>query len=202
MLSLEANYDIIFLLSFAKSQYDELHKSEINLLAYLAMLLSIYDGRKSHEWGYLFSYHSFGGPDCYELHNEIENLTTSGIIRESKNDYLCVDYYISFKKYLLELERFKWRKKYLQTSIDACLTKSLPLISIAINEEPGISSAKKLQRKIVLHSSDNTGLYEDFKALKCALGDLRENIIIPASVWIEYLLMSHCKSQEVLHDRQ
>jgi hypothetical protein len=85
----EANFDVLYLLKLSKIKYNELHYTEINILAYLALLLSIYDGNKTNDWQYSFSYHSFGGPISSEIMTEVGKLLKQGIITSSNNN----DYY-------------------------------------------------------------------------------------------------------------
>ena len=95
---------------------------------------------------------------------------------------------------------FNWRIKYLSASIDACSTRTLPAVSRAIYEEPGLKRARKIGGKLSLHSSTNDSLYEYFGNLRQAVGDVRNEIIIPASIWIDYLTLESEKKRGDIHD--
>ncbi|NRS51445.1 hypothetical protein [Brevibacillus sp. HB2.2] len=204
----EASFDILYLLMISQKKYDELHRTEITLLSYLSLLLSIYDGHKSNEWVYHFSHHKFGGPFSSEINNELDLLIRKGTVISSTGE----DFYTISNKAgtvittglfneFMQLDRFKWRIKYLDASISACLTKSLPIVSRAINEEPELSLAQEHGIKTTLHSKDSNSLYEQFGALKNAIGDFRNDIFIPASIWIDYLLLLSEKKTGEPNDR-
>lgn len=201
----EANSDVLYLLINSKKYFDDLHLTEICILSYLGLLLSIYDGYKSTDWNYSFSYHSLGGPDSAEILNEIETLERNGFIKKSKTNqdfYTITDNInLEYISQLFLLDRFKWRIKYLSAGISACLTKSLPTISRAIKEEPCLSQAEDLGIKTVLYGSNSDKLYHYFKLLRDSLGDVRSNIIVPASIWIDYLTLLSDKRQDEINDR-
>ena len=196
----ESNFDILFLLSISQKKYSELHLAELNILAYLSQLLSVYDSYRIDDWGYYFSYHSLGGPYSTEILNELNTLEENFTIKrlDTGNNYYSLKYPENINKLinkLLLFERFKWRKKYLNAAIDACLSKTLPRVTRAIRFEPGLLNATEMNRRQVLHKAESDNIYEYFKMLSHALGDIREDILIPASVWIDYLVLLSDKQQ-------
>ncbi|MBD8498515.1 hypothetical protein [Paenibacillus arenosi] len=121
-------------------------------------------------------------------------LKRKGIVFESKEtpNYYSISDSTNVIESVLKLskfDRFKSRAMYLETAFNACLTKSLPEVFHALKEEPGLSDAEEIGSRTVLHSESNKMIYEYFGALKRELGDIREDILIPASVWIDYLLL-------------
>lgn len=202
---IEANFDLLYLLKISTKKYNELHLSEINTLIYLSQLLSVYDSHNIEEWEYYFSYHSLGGPYCSEIINEINDMVRVGTITRTEigEDYYTIinfDYVNNLIESLIHFGRFKWRINYLNASLNACLTKTLPSLSRAIKQEPAISKAIELNKKIILHKTENDNIYDYFRMLNDALGNVREDILIPASIFIDYLLLLSDKQQEDIND--
>lgn len=122
----------------------------------------------------------------------MRNLSETGKIETNDNFYFNLeDVTVTNKLELLSQQYiFNWRTKYIECSINATLTKSIPKVLNAIQNEPGIRYYKQLERSGVLHDESDKeidGLFSDFSVLKEVVGDSREQILVPASIWIEYL---------------
>lgn len=175
-----------------KIKYKELSFYEISVLLYLSKLLSIYDGNISSSWKYDFTNSESGAPISRDILNELRNLSETGKIETNDNFYFNLeDVTVTNKLELLSQQYiFNWRTKYIECSINATLTKSIPKVLNAIQNEPGIRYYKQLERSGVLHDESDKeidGLFSDFSVLKEVVGDSREQILVPASIWIEYL---------------
>lgn len=191
-INIYANFDILFLLKNMKIKYKELSFYEISVLLYLSKLLSIYDGNISSSWKYDFTNSESGAPISRDILNELETLSEVGKIETKDNLYFNLnDVTVTGKIELLSQQYiFNWRTKYIECSINATLTKSIPKVLNAIQNEPGIRYYKQLERSGVLHDESDKeidGLFSDFTVLKEVAGDSREQILVPASIWIEYL---------------
>lgn len=191
-INIYANFDILFLLNNMKIKYKELSFYEISVLLYLSKLLSIYDGNISSSWKYDFTNSESGAPISRDILNELETLSETGKIETKDNLYFNLkDVTVANKIELLSQQYiFNWRIKYTECSINATLTKSIPKVLNAIQNEPGIRYYKQLERSGVLHDESDKeidGLFSDFTVLKEVAGDSREQILVPASIWIEYL---------------
>lgn len=191
-INIYANFDVLFLLDKMKIKYKELSFYEINVLLYLSKLLSIYDGNISSSWKYDFTNSESGAPISLDILKELDALFEIGEI-ETKDDlyFNLKDVIVSDKIELLAQQYiFKWRTKYIECSINATLTKSIPKVLNAIQNEPGIRYYKQLERSGVLHDESDKeidDLFNDFAVLKEVVGDGRGEILVPASIWIEYL---------------
>lgn len=81
-----------------------------------------------------------------------------------------------------------WRSKYIEVVFDSLLTKSFPRVVRAVQNEPGISLLESINRtSTLLESSLINALYEDFGVLKEIIGDPQIDLVVPASLWIDYL---------------
>ena len=68
------------------------------------------------------------------------------------------------------------------------MTKSFPKVVCAVQNEPGISLLESINRtSTLLESSLVNDLYEDFGVLREIIGDPQIDLVVPASLWIDYL---------------
>ena len=180
-----ANFDILFYLSHPRNKYAEQTLFEINTMLYLAELLSIYDGCNAQKWGYGFARNKYGAPVSIELMEEVEFLCSkdsSGYYRIS--DTASLNSILSISKSGI----LGWRSKYIEVVFDSLLTKSFPRVVRAVQNEPGISLLESINRtSTLLESSLINALYEDFGVLKEIIGDPQIDLVVPASLWIDYL---------------
>lgn len=191
-INIYTNFDVLYLLNSMKIKYKELSFYEINVLLYLAKLLSIYDGNLSGYWKYDFTNSEAGAPISRDILNEMEVLHEKGNIETQDDIYFM----LKSKDIIDKLEviskqyTFNWRIKYIEGAISATLSKSIPKVMNAIQNEPGIQYYYHLDRSGVLHDESDKevdGLFSDFMILKEVVGDSREQLLVPASIWIEYL---------------
>lgn len=165
---------------------------EINTMLYLAQLLSIYDGNTTSKWGYLFTKNKFGAPISIEIVQEIEKLNSANFLVKDDSGYYRISDAMP-RNMIIKLEDshvFEWKTKYIMATIDSLLTKPLPRIINAVQYEPGISLLDKINRTSILHGDYSSNLlFDDFKAIKELVSDPDVNLVVPASLWIDYLAL-------------
>lgn len=159
-------------------------------MLYLAQLLSIYDGCTTVKWGYLFTKTKYGAPISIEILEEIEALCSKGYLVEDDSGYYCLTDALC-ADIIPQLEQsyiFGWKTKYIMTALDSLLTKPFPKVVNAIQYEPGINLLNKINRTSVLLDGSSTNLlFDDFKIIKEVINDANIDLIVPASLWIDYL---------------
>lgn len=192
IINIYANFDVLYYLSNSVTRYAEQTAFEINTMLYLSLLLSLYDGNATPEWGYLFTRSKFGAPISIEIIEELDRFSINGVLKQEENGYYRLTD-SSFENMVDELAKshmFKWRTKYIRASIDSVLTKPFPRVIDAIQYEPGIRMLKELNRTSVLHGKVSTKLlFEDFKVIREIVNSPNIDLIVPASLWIDYLAM-------------
>lgn len=165
---------------------------EINTMLYLAQLLSIYDGNTTSKWGYFFTKNKFGAPISMEIVQEIKMLSSKNFLLKDDSGYYRISETMP-KNLIIKLEGshvFEWKTKYIMATIDSLLTKPFPKIINAVQYEPGISLLDKINRTSILHGEYSSNLlFDDFKAIKEVVNDPEVNLVIPASLWIDYLAL-------------
>jgi len=189
-VNINANFDVLYYLTHPRNQYIEQTLYEINTMLYLAELLSIYDGCNSLDWGYEFTRNKYGAPISVELIEEVDFLCSKGLLVKDALGYYKISQGASFDT-IQSLSKSKvlgWKTKYIEAVFDSLLTKSFPKVVSAVQNEPGISLLEKIGRtSTLLQSSLVDVLYDDFRILQEIIGDSPIDLVVPASLWIDYL---------------
>lgn len=190
-MNINANFDMLHYLSHPRNKFPEQTLYEINTMLYLAELLSIYDGHHSQEWGYEFARNKYGAPVSKELIEETDFLYAKGYLKKDRMGYYSLSDTNSTRHLLSSMSNLKilgWKSKYIEAVFDSLLTKSFPKVVHAVHYEPGISYLENINRtSTLLESSLENSLYEDFSVLHEMIGDPQIDLVVPASLWIDYL---------------
>ena len=156
----------------------------------LKSTLCIYDGCNAQKWGYGFARNKYGAPVSIELMEEVEFLCAKGYLSKDSSGYYRISDTASLNS-ILSISKsgiLGWRSKYIEVVFDSLLTKSFPRVVRAVQNEPGISLLESINRtSTLLESSLINALYEDFGVLKEIIGDPQIDLVVPASLWIDYL---------------
>ncbi|MGE5479644.1 MAG: hypothetical protein ACM3U1_04355 [Chloroflexota bacterium] len=179
---------------------------EIQFFAYFSCLLSLYEGNSVEDWRYSFVKTELGSPYSIDIDLSIQTLLGSGKLSKTDNtkEYFTINEAGNeFFSFLNEAaSSLSNRKKYLTTACDILSLTPLGAIKEAIGKEPVLYSAKNsISKKSLLEVSSPATkvLYSQFQNLKVALENKYENLLIPAMVWIEYLVKS---KTEYVNDSQ
>ena len=189
-MNINANFDILFYLTHPRNKYCEQTLFEINTMLYLAELLSIYDGCNSLDWGYGFARNKYGAPVSIEIMDEVDFLCQNGYLLKDQLGYYRLSDKVSIGS-IVSLSKSKflgWKSKYIEAVFDSLLTKSFPKVVHAVQNEPGISFLESIGRtSSLLESGLINALYDDFSTLQEMIGDTQIDLVVPASLWIDYL---------------
>lgn len=121
---------------------------------------------------------------------EVEFLCAKGYLSKDSSGYYRISDTASLNS-ILSISKsgiLGWRSKYIEVVFDSLLTKSFPRVVRAVQNEPGISLLESINRtSTLLESSLINALYEDFGVLKEIIGDPQIDLVVPASLWIDYL---------------
>ena len=184
-----ATYDILSLTIKLEKQLGDVSLDEIQMFAYLACILSIYDGQRANDWGYSFIKNEYGSPYNGNLQNIIDLFYQNDTLTFS-NEYFKTNK-VSIKKFeiIKKLIIYTEREQFLSASTK-CI-KFIPYSSVwqAIFKEPTLFIAKQnTDRKLLLDSEGASIhlLYEQFEYLRCALENNYKNLVIPALIWMTH----------------
>lgn len=193
-----AAYDVLFVVSSLNKRLPEVTTAEVQVLTYLACLLSVYSGKPASDWGYDFAATPESAPFSEQVVLALENLRSAGYLSKTDQHYsVTASGKQEFEMWSM-LARFQERSPYLHGSTGT--TDALPVAAVAngVAQDPQFSSAVKLQSpRALLDDLGNSVLYEDFAVLESALGREISDLLVPAVVWITYLLDSEAPQESV-----
>lgn len=184
-----ATYDILSLTIKLEDSLGDVSESEIQMFAYLACILSIFDGNSANDWGYSFIKNELGSPFSEALSSSIHSLIINeGLV--AKDEYfisneLSVTRFSLFK----ELDVYKKRESYIETAYK-CL-KFIPYSKVrsALFSEPNLKIANNNVNRRLLLDEEGASiqlLYNQFDKLHTALGTNYRSKVIPALVWMSH----------------
>lgn len=185
-----AGYDALQLAAQQTASADGMTAGEMHTLAYLACLLSVYDGHHVRWWGYRFTATRAGAPFAYALDQALTAATDAGLLTRGDRTWS-----ISARG-RVELEQLdplvlnQRRLGYLEAAGGTALAMPLPSVASALSAEPGLRRALRFVRTRELLDEAGVSLLEDqFAALNEALKDdaAARDLLVPAVVWLTYL---------------
>src|ERR1700730_11507 len=83
----EAFYDCLSIVSQLEKPLSGVSRLDLQRLAFLACILSLYRGRPAADWGYRFARTQFGTPFSGEVSDGLEFLAAAGHITERDGRY-------------------------------------------------------------------------------------------------------------------
>src|SRR6266850_770358 len=194
MASPEATFDSLYIVRRLETTLQGVTASEVQLFDYLAQLLAVFRGRPSSEWGYIFARTRHGAPFCTEVTEAMDDLEASGLVEAGS----LSDETMTFKTTsdgemvlngLVDQETLMWRIPLLEASCSSSFMLPIAGLREALRAEPTIKNASgHAGPQELLAGPALELLYEQFDALRQLLGDQVTDLLVPASVWLAYLL--------------
>ena len=185
----EASFDILFVVSEISDDLGEISLSAVQIFIYLACLLGLYDRKPISSWGYTFISTPASSPFSLELFTAIEFLKSRHLL-ESNEDKLHITK--AGKRELglwLSLGRFTERIPYLRGSTGASAAMPVSSVEEGVTREPHLARALELDvPQELLEDANLVQVYDQFAVLKSTLGNEVPDYMVPAVVWLSFLL--------------
>jgi hypothetical protein len=184
-----ATYDSLYLIKSLNVYVDQTTLPELHVFAYLSCLLALYDGRPVSEWGYEFVATESTSPFSRDLFDSTQSLVSSGLLRADIDSFELTDDGVTELKQWRRLQRFSERTVYLRGATGAASALPVNAVAQGLAQEPQIYLAGVLNSpRPLLDDAGRAALYEHFNALESALGRTASDLMVPAIIWITYLL--------------
>lgn len=167
---------------------------ELHLFAYLACLVSIYDGREANEWQYAFVATPAGAPYAETLAQETDRLRAAGRLLD--DGLLLVPSELGLRELDLvgDFASARARRPYLEAASAAASLLPLPTVVHAVTQEPGLRHALTAEAsRALLGDAELTLVDEQFDAVAGALADRsseHRDLLVPTTLWLSYLDVS------------
>jgi hypothetical protein len=205
-----ASFDVISVVSLL-NPVEPPSEFEIHTFLYLGCLLYLFDGHPASSWGYSFSAVPPTVPFSTTLSMTIDQLVSSGLLGRIDDaseatssvgggDTLEEEMYALPSKYRLtedgrqelkflsSLHTLQERAKYLEAAASTSLVYSVPAVINSLVHEPQLWQAVRTQvPRSLLAAITSRPLYEQFEALRDAIGGEVRHLSIPATVYVGYL---------------
>lgn len=184
-----AAFDSLYLVGHLTAGSPKITLPELHVFAYLACLLAVYDGRPVATWGYEFVATENTAPFSKDLLEATESLTSAGLFYGESKLYSLSDDGIQELSNWEKLRRFSDRRRYLRAATDTATALPVNAVAEGISHEPQISLANALNSpRPLLDDAGRTALHSHFEALEKALGRNVSDLIVPAIIWVTFLL--------------
>lgn len=189
-----ASYDALFLVG-RLARHHPPARIDIHTFAYLACLMSVYDGQPAHEWGYSFSAVPPTLPYSPTLDGAVRSLLEAKYIAPSSSSDASelAEFELTSEgrnelDFLSGLSLLASRLQFLEAATSAAVFTSTAAVVNSLANEPQLAAATKLNSsRQLLTASSTTRLYAEFDALSRAIGKEDVNLILPASMYVNYL---------------
>ena len=164
--------------------------SEIHLLAFLSCLLALYRGRAVGMWGYTFAVTEEGYPFSPDVQAAVDALLQQGVLLADADGFLAVTNGSTNELALLRsLSTFHERDEYIDGACGSTLALPTGTIRDAVAHAPDVRGALRMgQTRLLLTQSGRNLLHDQFAALSQAVGIDVADLMVPAVVWLTYLL--------------
>lgn len=184
-----ATYDALYITRHLGLGNENVTLPEIHVFAYLACLLAVYDGRPVSTWGYNFVATESTAPFTNEMLEATDALVSAGLLARDERLFSTTDGGAEELERWQRLQRFKARTRYLRGATGTAAALPINAVTEGLSNDPQISVANYLQSpRPLLDDAGLTALHSQFRALESALGKDVSDLMVPAIVWITYLL--------------
>ncbi|HTB11088.1 MAG TPA: hypothetical protein VK752_05945 [Bryobacteraceae bacterium] len=188
MVSPYAAFDSLYIAAALKTNVQYPVIAEVHVLAYLAVLLSLYRGQPVSDWGYGFAGTRDGSPFSPEIDGAIRALTGTGLLRSSEGRIGITESGTAELSALTDFSQNRERVFYLEPACSSTLTMPVGVIRHALAQEPTLKPTSRLvTTRPLLDGPYMSKLYDQFEALGRTVGVEHHDLLIPATVWLGYL---------------
>ena len=184
-----ASFDCLGLGTRLQGALGDTSDPELHMFAYLSCLLWLYRGHPVSDWGYSFTGTREGAPFSTDMEHALVELATSGHISDDPNHRVVTPGGSELFAELRELTLNRTREPYLEGACSTALAFPPGRVRDALVRQPELKRAHLTGAATQL-LDDRTAdvMYGQFQQLSQALGVDTHDLMIPATVWVEYLL--------------
>lgn len=161
---------------------------EIHAFAYLACLLSLFERHSPSQWGYKFTALPPTLPYAPAITDGVKALEAALLIRRVGDAFAPTDVGVHQASLWSGLGQLAWRRRYLDGATGASLISGVPGVTNSLSNEPQLQRASDLgQPRELLEEATLIPLFEQFAALRQAIGGDVADLLAPAAVYLAFL---------------
>ncbi|MFH1919266.1 MAG: hypothetical protein ABIP48_05170 [Planctomycetota bacterium] len=187
MLSPLAYYDSLYVVSSLGDTQPPPGFGDVHVVAYLACLLSLYDGNPISMWGYQLAM-AEGRPFSAALEDAIDRLQSLGCISQGEHGELTpTEAARAELSSLAKLRSFSKREPFLSGACSAVLTQPAGIARNALLHDPQLRPLNRLGSSRMLFQEPGIGqLYRQFDELRQGIQFQPSELMVPAVLWLAY----------------
>jgi hypothetical protein len=161
---------------------------EIHAFAYLGCLLSLFERRATSDWGYDFAAIPPTLPYAPAITDAVHLMERRQFLE--RDDQVYKPSLKGFRESSLwsGLGQLGWRRRYLDGATGASLVTGVPAVSNDLSNEPQLRRASDMgEPRELLQEATLIPLFDQFVALRQAVGEKAEDLLTPAAVYLTFL---------------
>lgn len=187
----DAGFDALFITDALSAFADGAGVVELHLFAYLACLISVYDGRDASSWGYPFVATPAGAPYADTLAAECDRLRATGLLIDHGPLLRLGGQASDDLTFIRQFASARSRAPYLEAACAAATLLPLPSVTNAISQEPGLQQALGQHgSKELLNEAELMLVDAQFRAVNEALNEhsgSHSDLLVPTTLWLSYI---------------
>lgn len=184
----EALFDALVIVNRLKSVADGATIGEIHAFAYLACLLSLFERSPAVAWGYPFTALPPTLPYAPAITDAVDALELAGFAVRQGDLYVLTESGAVECSIWMDLRQLAWRRRYIDGATGASLVVGVPAVTSDLGNEPQLQRAAILGRPgELLDEATLAPLFEQFAALRQAVGEDAQDLLTPAAIYLTFL---------------
>lgn len=186
-------FDTLTIASSLETSSGGATEQEIQSLAYLSCLLTLYEGKDVGWWTYTFTATEVGSPFSDDLRECCELLVATGLLSRINSVLSPTSKGRSDLAFFQSLKIYEQRQRYLSAACSCVLSLPLAAIGSTLGQDPQLRHAMDVaQTRALLDETGIALLRPHLEGLREVLHDDRllqvdRDLMIPAILWLEYL---------------
>jgi hypothetical protein len=178
----------MFVIARLEKAFGGLSQLQIQKLAFLSCILSMYEGHPAAEWGYTFATTEFGKPICVEISSVLLYFTGTGVLAVTGGRHHLSESGRGLLSILKDQQNLTGRDRYLSAACESALATSPGSFNRGIDNEPTLASSDLRARGAMLLSGPSVELlHEHFGGLTQLLPNPGTDLLSPSLVWLAFV---------------
>lgn len=184
----EAFFDTLTIIGELDEVLGGVGKLEIQRLAYLSCVLSLYSHCPISEWGYLFICTEYEAPFSSYIDDAINILESRALIEQKENfKFKLTNSGNQLWQMLLSLRSNQDRYKFVKTACESLILLPQSIFSDGLDKEPTFRLAIETSKtRGLLHGVALELLYNQFEVISKEFNS-SEGLLTPSVVWLSYM---------------
>lgn len=191
----EAHFDCLQIAATLDAPLDGVTRLDLQRVAFLSCLLSIYTGEPVADWGYKFANTGDGLPFSDQLIHATESLVASDALLERDGRMKITQRGSALLNQLGVLELLSPRRPCLDAATASLLAVPGSVMAEGLQQEPTIAASRLHDSaSMLLDSPHIQTLHEHFEALAAVFPPGSSDLLSPSVLWLTYMAQAQSEA--------